>query len=55
MLVGWERDIGLSPGELSACPSIPEHGFHTAYQQSMTINKQWDSLVHGTLGHAMAL
>ena len=29
------------------------HGFHTTYQQSMTINKQWDNLVHGTLGHAI--
>ena len=53
--MGWERDIGLSPGKLGACPSIPTHGLHTTYQQSITINKQWDNLVPSTLGHAMSL
>ena len=40
---------------IRACPSIPMHGFHATYQQSVTINKQWDNLVHGPLDHAMAL
>ena len=49
--MGWEGNIGLSPGQLRTCPSILQSV--SPYHIS-TIKQQVKNLEHGTLGHAMA-